>query len=97
MFTSDAGRREAWRRARECALGACALWLLVQNLVLGTVLLAGRVGMPWLHVAGALAVALAIVAPLWLVSMGALFMGLRAMRAHARREHGDCRAPGVTT
>ena len=67
--------RTSWRSARECALGLCAAWLLVQNLVLVLALVLAGPAAPWSMLAPLLGVAFLLMTPLWLVPVVVLVAG----------------------
>ena len=96
MFPNDANRRGALRSARECALGVCALWLVVQNIVLVAVFLTGGAGTSWSALLPALGLAFALMIPLWLVPIGALAVAGFARRAAMRAERECAGAREVT-
>jgi len=90
MSPSDAVRRDGFRCARECALAVCAAWLLVQNVVLVAVVLAGGFARPLGSMLPVLGLALLLMAPLWLVPAGVLLLArARALRAAASGD-GSC-------
>lgn len=79
------GPRAAWRSARECALGLCAAWLVVQNVVLVIALLVGGPAAAWHTLTPMLAIACVLMTPLWLVPAILLFAGARRGRREACR------------
>jgi hypothetical protein len=75
MSADLAGTRSPWRSARECALGVCAAWLLVQNVVLLIALLVAGPAAAWSLLAPLLGVAFVLMTPLWLVPVILLLAG----------------------
>ena len=72
----DAGDpRVAWRPARECALGLCVAWLVVQNMALVIALLVGGPSAAWRTLTPMLGVAFLLMTPLWLVPVVVLVAG----------------------
>ncbi len=75
MFAEPRGVDSGRRRAFECALGLCAVWLLVQNVVIVIALLAGGPSAAAHTLAPLLVVALMLMTPLWLVPALLLLAG----------------------
>jgi hypothetical protein len=79
------GPRAAWRSARECALGLCAAWLVVQNIVLVIALFVGGPSAAWHALTPVLGLACVLMTPLWLVPAILMFAGARRGRREACR------------
>ena len=80
MSGDPGGVRSGRRCALECALGLCAVWLLVQNVVIVIALLAGGTSALLHTLAPLLVVALVLMTPLWCVPAIALLAGWLAKR-----------------
>ena len=81
MFADRHGAAPRWRTARECALGVCVAWLVVQNLAILIALLVGGTNAAWTALTPMLALAFLVMTPLWLVPVIAFFV----IGRHARR------------
>jgi hypothetical protein len=75
MSADVRGRSAAWRPARECALGLCVAWLVVQNLALVIALLVGGPAAAWHTLAPVIGAAFLLMTPLWLVPAALLVAG----------------------
>lgn len=75
MSASVPGPRAAWRPARECALGVCVAWLVVQNMALVIALLVGGPSAAWRTLTPMLGVAFLLMTPLWLIPVAVLVAG----------------------
>lgn len=69
------GAGGAWRPARECALGVCVAWLVVQNLALVIALLLGGPGATLRTLTPMLGVAFLLMSPLWILPVVVLAAG----------------------
>ena len=85
---SDVKRTETWRRVRECAFGLCALWLVVQNAVLVSVVWAGGLLQPEHAAVPLLAFAFAVLGSGSLLVAGALLLPRLARGTSPASGHG---------